>query len=331
MLNLMNFFNRKSLLLISIFILCTFFLAGGAVCLAQPVAKPEVVTTTGMISDITRIVAGERASVQGLLGSGIDPHLYKPTRTDIAAMFSADLIFYNGLMLEGKMSDALIRVATSGRKVFAVTELLDPEFLLEPPEFQGHYDPHVWMDPKAWAKAVIEVRNKLGELDQAGRATFEANAAQYLKELDRLDAYAQEVLASVPKQSQLLVTAHDAFNYFGRRYGYEVLGIQGISTESEAGVKDIERLVGLLVSRKVKAVFVESTVSEKNVRALIEGAAAKGHQVSIGGSLFSDAMGEAGSYEGSYIGMIDHNVTTIARALGGQAPELGLNAKLKKP
>ena len=287
-----------------------------------------IVTTVGMIQDITVQVATDRAQVTGLMGAGVDPHLYKPTRSDVSRIMSADVVFYNGLLLEGKMVDSLIRAAESGKRVHAVTELIDEDFLLEPAEFEGHYDPHVWMDPTAWAKAVRVVEQNLSEFDPDGASQYQANAQALTEQLEALDAYAERVLSSVPEQQRVLVTAHDAFNYFGRGYGYEVVGIQGLSTESEAGVQDIERLVNLLVERKVGAVFVESTVSERNINALIAGARAKGHEVVIGGELFSDAMGDADTYEGTYIGMIDHNVTTIARALGGEAPERGMNGKL---
>ena len=242
----------------------------------------------------------------------------------------ADVVFYNGLLLEGKMTDALVRAATAGKKVHAVTEEIDEGYLLEPEDFAGHFDPHVWMDPAAWMETVDVVRDKLTEYDPAGAAVYRANAEAYMGEIAALDAYAEKALASVPESQRVLVTAHDAFNYFGRRYGYEVVGIQGLSTESEAGVRDIERLVDLLVDRGVQAVFVESTVSERNIRALVAGAAARGHEVTVGGSLFSDAMGEPGTYEGTYIGMIDHNVTTIVRALGGEAPALGMHGKLSR-
>lgn len=287
-----------------------------------------VVTTVGMIEDVTRHIAGDRAEVIGLMGSGVDPHLYKPTRSDIRRLMGADVIFYNGLLLEGKMADALIRAATSGKKVHAVTELLDEQYLLEPAEFEGLYDPHVWMDPVAWSRTIDVIRDKLIEFDASGKDVYTVNAANYREQLAELDAYAERVLASVPEKQRVLVTAHDAFNYFGRRFGYEVVGIQGLSTESEAGVRDIENLVDLLVERSIGAVFVESTVSDRNIKALIAGAKARGHPVVIGGELFSDAMGNADTYEGTYIGMIDHNVTTIARALGGTAPERGMNGKL---
>ena len=294
----------------------------------EPAKKLTIVATTGMIADIVRNVTGDRAEVISLMGEGVDPHLYKPTRSDIAQLTGADVVFYNGLLLEGKMTDALIRVATSGKKVFAVTELLDAQYLLEPREFQGHYDPHVWMDPQAWSKATEAVREKMSQIDAAGAAQYAAQSEKYINELTALDTYAEKVLTSVPAATRVLITAHDAFNYFGRRYGFEVVGIQGISTESEAGVQDIERIVKLLTERKIKAVFIESTVSDRNVKALIEGAGARGHTVTIGGTLFSDAMGKPGTYEGTYVGMIDHNVSTIASALGGTIPEHGMHGRL---
>lgn len=288
-----------------------------------------IVTTVGMITDIVTNVAGDRVEVTGLMGAGIDPHLYKPTRSDVERLMNAEVIFMNGLLLEGKMTDALFKAAEAGKKVYRVTELLDESQLLAPDEFEGLYDPHVWMDPAAWAKAVEAVRDKLTEYDPQGASTYEQNANAYLNKINALDAYAQRVLASVPEQQRVLVTAHDAFNYFGERFGYEVIGIQGISTESEAGVRDIERLVDILVNRNVGAVFVETTVSDRNINALIAGAAAKGHTVVIGGELFSDAMGDAGTYEGTYVGMIDHNVSTIARALGGAVPDTGFKQEPK--
>lgn len=307
-------------------------LALAAALVAPASAEPiRVVATVGMVGDIVRNVAGDRAEVSILMGEGVDPHLYKPTRGDIAALTSADVVFYNGLLLEGKMTDALIRVASAGKKVHAVTELIDESFLLEPKEFQGHFDPHVWMDPLAWSHAVRAVEQKLSEHDPSNRLAYSQSASLYADRLAALDEYAKRVLTSIPEKQRVLITAHDAFNYFGRRYGLEVVGIQGISTESEAGVQDIQRLVDLIVDRKVAAVFVESTVSSRNIEALIEGARAKGHTVTIGGQLFSDAMGKAGTYEGTYLGMIDHNVTVIARALGGTAPARGMSNLLALP
>lgn len=287
-----------------------------------------MVTTTGMVSDIVRNVAGDKATVMGLIGEGIDPHLYKPTRADVAKLMNGDIIFYSGLLLEGKMTDVLGSLAEE-KPVFAVTEGVEKDYLLEPPEFEGHPDPHLWMDVQGWMKAVERVKSALSEYDPANKELYEKNAAAYLEQLEALDQYAQETFATIPEGSRVMVTAHDAFNYLGRAYNIEVMGIQGISTESEAGLGDLNALVDLLVERRIGAVFVETSVADKNVKALIEGAKSRGFEVEVGGELFSDAMGPAGSYEGTYIGMIDHNVTTIVRALGGKAPEKGLNGKLK--
>lgn len=302
--------------------------AVGAAPAAWAAGPLQVVATTGMIADVVRRVGGERVEVRQLLGQGVDPHLYKATRSDIAAMLNADITFYNGLLLEGKMTDAFVRVATSGKPVFAVTELIEESHLIEPAGAEGHFDPHVWMDPQAWAKAVEVVRDKLAARDPEAAPAYAANAAALLDEFRRLDAYAEKAVASVPAGRRVLVTAHDAFGYFGKRYGFEVLGIQGLSTESEAGLKQIEQLVEMLAARRIPAVFVESTIPDRSVRALVAGAAARGHAVVIGGELYSDAMGAPGTYEGTYVGMIDHNVTLIARALGGDVPADGFNGRL---
>lgn len=289
-------------------------------------APLRVVCTTGMIGDMVRTVGGDRVEVTVLMGEGVDPHLYKATRSDVAALAGADLCFYNGLLLEGKMSDTLVRIASSGRRVVALSERMQEERLLHPDGAEGHPDPHVWMDPVLWATGIEVVRDALADADASGAAVFTANATAYRARLEALDAYARRTLATVPEHARVLVTAHDAFGYFGRSYGFEVRGIQGISTESEAGVRDIERLVELLVSRRIPAVFVESTVSERGVRALVAGASARAHEVRVGGQLYSDAMGRAGTWEGTYVGMIEHNVNTIVEALGGVVPEGGVRA-----
>jgi manganese/zinc/iron transport system substrate-binding protein len=283
-----------------------------------------------MVADIVKNVVGDRARVTALMGAGVDPHLYRPTRDDVSALLAADIVFYNGLNLEGKMHDVFIKIARSGKPVHAVTELLPEKFLLSPPEFEGHDDPHLWMDPNGWMKAAEAVIAKLCEFDSEGADEYGRAGERYLAELKRLDAYGRERLATIPAQRRVLVTAHDAFNYFARAYDLEVRGIQGISTDSEAGLQQIESLVSMLVDRRIPAVFTESSVSEKNVRALVDGARARGHEVRIGGELFSDAMGAAGRYEGTYVGMIDHNITTIVRALGGEAPPQGLNGRLSR-
>ncbi len=286
----------------------------------------RAVATVGMVADIAKNVAGEKASVEHIIGAGVDPHAYNPTRGDVALLLKADIAFYAGLLLEGQMTDVLKKVSRR-RPVYAVTERIDESYLLRD-EATGQPDPHVWMDVQGWMKAVEVVADALSEFDPSNASLYRRNAESYLAELDRLDRYAARVVGSIPEDQKVMVTAHDAFRYLGRAYGIEVLGIQGISTESEAGLKDINRIVGILVDRKIPAVFVETSVSDKNVRALVEGAASRGHSVEIGGELFSDAMGKAGTYEGTYIGMIDHNATTIARALGGNSPEKGMRGKL---
>jgi manganese/zinc/iron transport system substrate-binding protein len=245
------------------------------------------------------------------------------------SLSNADLVFYSGLMLEGKMTDLFVQIGRS-KPVFAVTERLSDSDRLEPEDFQGHFDPHVWMDANLWSKCTAEVGRILAEFDPAHAADYQARTSQYVAQLAKLHEYGQQTLASVPKESRVLITSHDAFNYFGRAYGLEVQGVQGISTESEAGLQRINQLVDLLVDRKVKAVFVESSVPRKNIQALVDGAAKRGHQVVIGGELFSDAMGPAWTYEGTYVGMLDHNITTVANALGGNAPARGLNGKLNE-
>ena len=288
---------------------------------ADAAAPYKIVCTVGMITDVVRQIAGEQAVVEGIIGEGVDPHLYKPTRGDVVKLSAADVIFYNGLLLEGKMADVLVRVATSGKAVHAVTEKIigDERYLMEKDDGSNHTDPHVWMDVAGWRTGVEVIAEALVAYDPGNAERYKDRAAEYSAKLEALDGYAREAMATIPEGQRVLVTAHDAFRYMGRAYGLEVRGIQGISTESEAGVRDLEELVDFIVERNIPAVFVESSVADKNVRALVEGARARGHEVRIGGELFSDAMGRPGSYEGTYIGMIDHNVTTIVNALGGRA------------
>ncbi|MGB0335136.1 MAG: metal ABC transporter solute-binding protein, Zn/Mn family [Opitutales bacterium] len=298
-----------------------------AVASSELAGSYQIVCTVAMITDVVRNVAGERASVEGIIGEGVDPHLYKPTRSDVLKLSGADVVFYNGLLLEGRMTDVLVRVAAAGKPVRAVTEAIlnESDYLLEKDDGSEHTDPHVWMDVVGWQQAVPVIAETLAAFDPVYAETYRSNAAKYLERLKALDEYAKKALATIPESQRVLVTAHDAFQYLGRAYGIEVRGIQGISTESEAGVRDLEDLVNFIVENRIPAVFVESSVADKNVRALVEGAKARGHEVVIGGSLFSDAMGESGTYEGSYIGMIDHNVTTITSALGGSADGFASN------
>ena len=287
----------------------------------------DVVATTGMIADTAGRVGEGLVKVKALMGPGVDPHAYRQTRTDILSMRRADLILWNGLYLEAQMEEVLGQLS-SQVPVYAVAEVVPADLRIAHDDYTDRYDPHVWMDPLLWQNVSLAIRDALIEVAPEQAAVLEANTAAYLEELKELAAYANAVLGSVPPERRVLVTAHDAFNYFGRAYGFEVIGVQGISTESEAGLNRITELVNLLVEREITAVFVESSVSDRSVRALVEGAAARGHEVRVGGQLFSDAMGSPGTYEGTYIGMIDHNVTVIASALGGDAPERGMAGKL---
>jgi manganese/zinc/iron transport system substrate-binding protein len=302
-----------------------------ALGLSAPRALAEdrlsIVTTTGMIADAARQVGGDLVDVTALMGPGIDPHAYRQTRTDIAALTRADLVLWHGLYLEAQMEEFFADLSRS-RTVVAVAEALPQDRLRGHDDYEGKFDPHVWMDPDLWTLVVREVQRALTDARPAAAATFAANADAHVADIARLAAYSAASLEQVPQAARVLLTAHDAFGYFGQAYGFEVLGIQGISTESEAGLNRIAELVDLLVARDVKAVFVESSVSDRNIRALIEGAAAKGHEVTIGGELFSDAMGPDGTYEATWIGMIDHNVTTIAGALGANVPPRGMDGRL---
>jgi len=287
----------------------------------------DVVATTGMIADAALNVGGDLVKVTALMGPGVDPHSYRQTRSDIVALTRADLVLWHGLYLEAQMEELLLKLSTRGN-VAAVGEAVPVEQRIAHADYSGKYDPHVWMAPELWTHAVRAVEAALTRTAPEHTDTFAANAETYLAEINRLITYARDAIATVPQDARVLVTAHDAFGYFGRAYGFEVVGIQGISTESEAGLDRIRTLVEMLVNRRIGAVFVESSVSDRNIRALVEGAAAQGHKVRIGGELFSDAMGEPGTYEGTYPGMIDHNVTTIAGALGGNVPPRGMAGKL---
>ncbi|MEL6809089.1 MAG: zinc ABC transporter substrate-binding protein [Pseudomonadota bacterium] len=291
-------------------------------------SRINAVASTGMIADLVRTIGGTGVDVQALMGPGVDPHAYRQTRSDIVDMTRADAVFWHGLYLEAQMEEFLLDLARK-RPVHAVAETVDTDLLLGSEDYEGRYDPHIWMDPDLWVKCVPAVVQALTALRPKGKEMFEANAAAFISEAEALSDYSRSALEAVPEPARVLLTAHDAFGYFGGAYDFEVLGIQGISTESEAGLNRISTLVDLLVERQLPAVFVETSVSDRNIRALIEGAAAQGHTVTIGGALFSDAMGPEGTYEGTWLGMIDHNVTTIARALGADVPATGRLGRLK--
>lgn len=288
-------------------------------------ARKNVVTTIAQIGQPLAEIAAGKADIVTLMGDGVDPHLYRLTRSDVAKINRADIVFYNGLHLEAQMLDMLKRFAAR-KPVIGLADTLNGQNLLA---WDGKaHDPHVWMDPVLWARALQAAVDTLAQHDPQNAVAYRANAAAYFKKLKALDSRARAAIATIPAAARALVSAHDAFGYFGRAYAIDVLAIQGISTESEAGIRRIEGLVDTLVQRRIAAVFVETTVSTRNVRALIEGAAAQGHKVRIGGALYSDAMGAKGGYTGTYLGMFDHNVTTIVRALGGTAPAQGLGGQL---
>lgn len=322
--------RRRTLLGAALAIALSLSTSSGSPALARSGDRPvKVVATVAMIGDAVRAVGAGRIQVETLLGEGIDPHLYKPTRADIAKLNAADLIVANGLHLEAQFDDTF-RQMTRTKTVLLAADGLATDRLLADQDYKDRHDPHVWMDAELWTGVVAAIRDALVKRDPAGREVFTAGHDAYVAELRRLDAYARTALASVPRERRVLLTAHDAFNYFGRAYGVEVIGIQGVSTESEAGLKKIEEIVDLVVARKLPAIFVESSVSDRNVQAVIEGAKKRGHTVSVGAELFSDAMGRPGTYEGTYVGMFDHNATRVTRALGGEAPAKGLNGKLNE-
>lgn len=293
-----------------------------AACASPPSPQAEragplrVVATIGMIGDVATRLGGEAVKVTTLMGPGVDPHLYKASESDVRTLAEADLVLYNGLHLEGKMGDVLVKLARA-RPVLAVTEDLPREALREPPEFAGQYDPHVWFDVSLWVKTIAPVERELARLDPAHAEGYARRRAELEAELTALDAWVAERIATIPERQRVLVTAHDAFGYFGRRYGMKVVGLQGISTLAEAGLADVERVVREILEARVPAIFVESSVPRKSIEAVQAAVAARGFQVAIGGQLYSDALGAAGSPAGTYAGMVRANVDTIVAALSG--------------
>lgn len=280
----------------------------------QPGDKLRVVATTGMIGDAVATIAGDRAEVVTLMGPGVDPHLFKATQGDLQKLTDADVIFYNGLHLEGKMGEVFEKLARF-KPVVAVSKNIPESRLRKVPGFQGAYDPHIWFDVALWKEAVSGISQFLQEYDSAHREEYKARGDAYLLRLDSLHKAVKSQVKEVPEEQRVLITAHDAFGYFGDAYGIEVRGLQGISTISEFGLRDVTELVNFIHSRKVKAIFVETSVSRKSIEAVVEGCRKKGWEVAIGGNLFSDAMGNSGTPEGNYIGMVSANVKTIVESL----------------
>jgi manganese/zinc/iron transport system substrate-binding protein len=274
----------------------------------------RAVATTGMVADIVKNVGGERVQVITLMGPGVDPHLYKASEGTVIKLAEADVVFYTGLHLEAQMAKVFDRMQGQGISI-AVSDGIDPALLLSPPEFEGNYDPHIWFDGSLWMQAAETVREAFSEMDPSHASIYQSNARVYLGQLEELDRYVRSQAARVPPQQRVLITAHDAFNYFGRAYGFEVRGLQGISTAAEASTADVQTLVTFIADRRIPALFVESSVPQRNVEAVQAAVRARGFEVVIGGSLYSDAMGDPGTPDGTYIGMVRHNIDTIVGAL----------------
>lgn len=273
----------------------------------------KIVATTGMIGDVVANIAGNKAQVSFLMGPGVDPHLYKATKSDLDKIREADLIFYNGIGLEAKMAEVFAKVKE--KKFFAVGESVPKENLIILDGTENETDPHFWLDIALWAKTVDFIAQKLGEKDAANRQYYADNAAKYKQKLLDLDKKVRETMAAIPEKRRVLVTAHDAFGYFSKAYNVKVKSLQGISTATEFGLKDIAELVDFIVKNEVKAVFVESFISPKSLEAVVKGCGEKGHKVKIGGMLYTDAVGEKNTPEATYIGMIEANLRLLSEGL----------------
>lgn len=277
-------------------------------------SKLNIVTTTTMITDLIKNIGQDSVSVQGLMGSGVDPHLYKASEGDVSKLTGADVVFYSGLHLEGKLVDVFEKMGRNSNTV-ALAEVLDKQGLIGSEYFASSYDPHIWFNIEYWKQITNYLTEELGKLDPDNASFYEDNAAEYLKKLDALEEDVRQSIATLPEEKRVLVTAHDAFNYFGKEYGFEVVGLQGLSTATEAGVQDVQNLAQLIIDKQVKSIFVETSVPKRTIEALQQAVKSKGHDVKIGGTLYSDALGNAGTDEGTYLGMFRYNVNTIVEAL----------------
>ena len=281
--------------------------------------KMNVVTTTTMVNDMVKEIGGDRVNVVGLMGPGVDPHLYKPASGDVVKLQRAKVIFYSGLMLEGRMTDLFFRMARAGKLVYAVTESIPEKDRLEPPEFAGHWDPHVWGDPILWSNCIVTVVDGLSKADPAGAADYAKRGRAVDASYKAMKAWALKRIAEVPRKHRILITSHDAFNYFGQAFGFQVVAIQGLSTVTEAGLADIAKTVDFIKQKKIKAIFVESSVNPAAIERVSKDASVK-----IGGELFSDACGKVGDIHeahgekydvGTFVGMLKHNINTVVDAL----------------
>lgn len=276
--------------------------------------KLKVVTTTTMITDLVRNIGGDSIDVQGLMGSGVDPHLYKASEGDVSKLSNADVVFYSGLHLEGKLVDVFEKMGNTTNTI-ALAEILDKNKLIGSEYFASNYDPHIWFNIQYWKQLTNYLTQELSKLNPENASFFQKNSTRYLLQLDALENDIKKTIATLPNEKRILVTAHDAFNYFGEAYGFEVVGLQGLSTATEAGVQDVQNLAKLIIDKKVKAIFVETSVPKRTIEALQQAVLSKGFEVEIGGTLYSDALGNAGTKEGTYLGMFRYNVNTIVEAL----------------
>lgn len=282
---------------------------------AKDNGKLNVVTTTSMITDLVKNIGGDSINIQGLMGSGVDPHLYKASEGDVSKLVNADIIFYNGLHLEGKLVEVFEKMGSASKTPIALADELDKKTLIGSDYFASNYDPHVWFDINYFKQFASKVTSILSEKNPENASIFEANKTKYISELEQLQNKVKSIIETLPKEKRILVTAHDAFNYFGKAYGFEVVGLQGLSTATEAGVQDVQKVATFIIDKQIKAIFVESSVPKRTIEALQAAVKSKGHDVEIGGTLYSDALGNAGTIEGTYIGMFDYNVKTIVNAL----------------
>jgi manganese/zinc/iron transport system substrate-binding protein len=277
--------------------------------------KLKVVTTTTMITDLVKNIGGDVIEVNGLMGAGVDPHLYKASEGDVSKLHGADIIFYNGLHLEGKLVEVFEKMERQNKTQVPLAESLDENTLIGSEYFASNYDPHVWFDIQYFKQFAEKVTSVLSETDPLNAETFQRNNQMYIEKLEALEMEIKAAIATLPKEKRILVTAHDAFNYFGKAYDFEVVGLQGLSTATEAGVQDVQRLSEFIIDKEVKAIFVESSVPRRTIEALQAAVLSKGAAVTIGGSLYSDALGNEGTEEGTYIGMFKYNVNTILNSL----------------
>jgi len=276
--------------------------------------KLNVVCTTTMITDLAKELGKDQITVNGLMGAGVDPHLYKASEGDVTKLVDADLIFYNGLHLEGKLDEVFQKMGRD-KKTVALGEVLAKSSLLESDQFASNYDPHIWFNIQNWIHIANKMCEELKANDAENATSYEANLKNYLEKLTVLESSVKASISTLPADKRILVTAHDAFGYFGKAYGFEVVGLQGLSTATEAGVQDVQRLAAFIIDKKVNAIFVESSVPKRTIESLQAAVKSKGHEVKIGGTLYSDALGDTGTVEGTYIGMFEYNVKTLVNSL----------------